>query len=143
MAVALTIGLVGGVAAYAKNQFSDPHKLAEHMVSHISDELDLSAPQTESLRALADELAKMKTQMASDISADKRAMRELITAQSLDQAKALELVNAKTTALTNSAPTVIAALGTFLDGLDAEQKAEIAEHMDKHKGHHRNKHFEN
>ncbi len=55
----------------------------------------------------------------------KQELAALLEADRFDQARALEIINAKTTAINQAAPTVVAAFGNFLDGLDAEQKAEI------------------
>ena len=140
LATVLGLGLVGGVAAYGKHHFSDPTRLAEHMVGHVSDELELSAVQTQSLRELADELGKLKTRMKQDMSADRQVIRDMITAPSFDQAKAIDMLSAKATLIENNSPTVMAALGKFLDGLTAAQKAEITAHMDHHRRHHHGRH---
>jgi Spy/CpxP family protein refolding chaperone len=82
--------------------------------------------------------------MASDWGAEREALRKLITAPSFDKSKALEMVNAKTTAIERNAPAVLTAMANFLDGLTPEQRAEIAEHMEKRsrhqRGHHRSHH---
>lgn len=139
LATTLTLGLAGGVAAYGKYRFGDSatmaEHIAEHMVERVSDELELSDIQAQSLQALADELVKMKIQMKSELNADKQTIRDMVVADNFDQAKAFDLVTAKTGAIQNSAGTIIVALGTFLDGLTPEQKAEIAQHMDHHRHH--------
>ena len=140
LATVLGLGLVGGVAAYGKHHLGDPTKLAEHMVEHVSDELELTAVQAQSLRELADELVKLKTTMKQDMSTDRQVIRDMITAPSFDQAKAIDMLSAKTTLIENDSPTVMAALGKFLDGLTAAQKAEITEHMDHHSRHHHRRH---
>ena len=137
LGTALTIGLVGGVAAYAKHHFGDPERFAQHMVEHVSDELDLNDTQAQSLRSLADELVELKTLMRENMSADGQAIRDMLVADSFDRARAIDMIDAKTTAIQDNAPTIVAALGTFLDGLTQEQKAEIAQRMDHHGNHHR------
>lgn len=136
----LTLGLVGAVAAYGKYRFGDPARFAQHMVERVSDELELSDTQALSLQNLADELIIVKTQLKGDVGTDGQVVRDMVAAQRFDQAKAFDMVHAKTTAIQNYAPSVLAALGTFLDGLTPEQKAEIIEHMDHHRDHHRRWH---
>ena len=133
----LTLGIAGGVAAYGKHHFSDPTRFAGYMVEHVSDELELTDVQTLSLQGLADEVVKVKSQMKSEMKNDRQTLRDMVAAPNFDQGKALQLLNEKTTAIKDNAPTVVAALGKFLDGLTAEQKAEILERMDQHRHQHR------
>lgn len=141
LASVLTLGIAGGVGAYGKHHFSDPTRFADYMVEKISDELDLTAPQVQSLRGLADELITLKTEMKAEMKTDRQVLQTMIEADTFDQAKALQMVDAKTSAIQNNAPAVVAALGTFLDGLTPEQKAEVAEHIKRHRGrHHRGHH---
>ncbi len=137
---ALTVGVIGGVAAYGKHHYGDPTKLAEHMVEHVSDELDLNATQARSLQTLADELLQLKSEMVGDRGVQRETLRKLIAAPSFDKGKALAMVNAKTAAIERNAPAVLAAMGNFLDGLTSEQRAEIAAHMEKRSRHHRHHH---
>ena len=140
LATVLGLGLVGGVAAYGKHHFGDPTRLAEYMVGHVSDELELTAVQAQSLRELADELVELKTTMKRDMSADRQVIRDMITAPSFDQAKAIDMLSAKTALVQNNSPTVMAALGKFLDGLSAAQKSEITTHLDHHRDRHHGRH---
>ena len=133
----LTLGIAGGVAAYGKHHFSDSTRFAGYMVEHVSDELELTDVQTLSLQGLADEVVKVKSQMKSEMKNDRQTLRDMLAAPNFDQGKALQLLNEKTTAIKDNAPTVVAALGKFLDGLTAEQKAEILERMDQHRHQHR------
>ncbi|MFT5173000.1 MAG: protein CpxP [Gammaproteobacteria bacterium] len=142
LTVALTVGLIGGVAAYGKHRFGDPTKMAEHVIERVSDELDLSGDQAKLLRGLSEELLKMKTQVTQGMGVDRQVVRDMITADNFDQAKALALLNSKATAIQRNAPSVIAAFGTFVDSLTPEQKAEITQHMDHHHGRHHGKHDE-
>ncbi len=139
-AIALTVGLAGGTAAYGKHMFGGEGKRADKMVSYISDKLELDATQQQALDVL-------KTQMVSareTVKADRASMKEealsLINAESFDRAKALDMINAKVSMVNAQAPEMVNALGDFLDTLNAEQKAEIAEFVEKHRGRHGRKH---
>ncbi len=74
--------------------------------------------------------------MKQDFGMEKEEMINMITADTFDQAKALDIITAKTNTVQQTAPEIIGALGGFLDTLNAEQKAEIAKHMQKHRRHH-------
>jgi len=140
VAAALTVGLVGGAAAVGKHRYGDSEKRRGHIVSHVADELDLNTTQTASLNSLIDQVMTVKQQMRSDFGDDMSGLKTMITDEQFDQIKALDMINAKADAVKQNAPGVVAALGNFLDGLNAEQKAEITEHMKKHRHKHDRKH---
>ncbi len=139
-AVALTLGIAGGAAAVGKHRFADPAKRADFMVSYVSGELDLDSTQQQALGVLKDQLLAARETMKGQVSGAHQQAGELIAAETFDQASALELINSKTAAVNGVAPDVINALGGFLDTLDAEQKAEIAEFVAEHKGRHGRRH---
>ncbi len=132
-AAVLTAGIAVGAAAYGKHEFEKSDRRAAYMASYVSDELDLDATQEQALIALKDEVLLARKLIHEQMMPAKGEIVELLTADSFDQARALELIHTKTTALIQAAPPVIAALGSFLDGLDAEQKAEI-QSFKEHRG---------
>lgn len=132
-AVVLSIGVVTGAAAFGKHKFGDPAKKAAHVVSYIADELDLDTSQEQALGALKDEMLAAAEIMHKDGEPLKTDIQALMSAETFDQGKALEMITSKTAAINEAAPTLVAALGNFLDGLNADQKAEVLEFMD-HKG---------
>ena len=140
-ATLLTIGVATGAAAYGKHKFGNHEARAEHMVGYISDKLELDSTQTQALDVLKDQMLSTASTMKSEFSPIRDEVRSLVAAETFDQAKALELVNARAAAITAAAPEVVTAMANFLDGLDAEQKAEVLEFMDKRgkhgKRHHR------
>ena len=129
--VLLTVGIAGGAAAVGKKHFKDPDKRADFAVSYIADHLELDATQEQALDVLKDQVMAKRATMKSQMSEGRAEIRELISAETFDQARALELLNAKTSTLNAEAPEVINALGNFLDSLNAEQKAEVLEFMEK------------
>ncbi len=132
--VVLTFGVVGGAIAYGKAKFSDPGARADYMVSYVSEELELNESQDQALNALKEQVLSTRSQMKAETSSVRDEVRGLISADSFDQAKALELLSNKTVAVNATAPDVMLALGNFLDSLNSEQKAEILEFMDHKKG---------
>ncbi len=126
----LTFGIIGGAIAYGKSKFCDHAARADYMASYVSEKLELNESQDLVLNALKDQLQNTRNQMKEEMTQAHEQMRELFTADSFDQAKALELLSDKTSAVNANAPDVMVALGNFLDSLNAEQKAKILEFMD-------------
>jgi len=135
-ATILALGVVTAAAAYGKQRFGDPSARAARAVDYISDELNLDSTQTQALEVLKDQIVGTAQTMRTELSPLKDEMKALVAAEQFDQGRALELINAKTQAVTAAAPEIVTSLGNFLDGLDADQKAEVVEFMDKHGRHH-------
>jgi len=133
-ATALTVGLLGSVGVYAKHRMGDG-KRAEFFVSYVSEELNLDTTQEQALTLLKDEVIMAKELLREEMEPLRSEVDALLRAETFDQNRALELISGKTATINESAPTVIAALGNFLDGLDAEQKAEVLEHFESRRGH--------
>lgn len=137
-ATVLTLGVAGGATAFGKHSFGSPEKRATHMVNYISDELSLDATQEQNLVALKDQLLIAKDVMEERWGNTRDEVDALLAADSFDQAQALEMLTARTQAIDTIAPETIAALGQFLDGLNAEQKAEVVEFLENRgRGHRR------
>lgn len=136
-AVVLTLGVAGGAAAYGKHRFGSPESRANYMVGYVSEELNLSSTQEQSLQELKDEIMTARVTLRGQMNSTREEVQSLISSERFDQEKALELINGKTAAIREAAPTVVAALGNFLDGLNAEQKEEIMEFIQNRAGHHR------
>jgi Spy/CpxP family protein refolding chaperone len=141
LSATLALGLIGGGAAYATYKFAHHGNFAAHMVERVSDKLDLNPTQEQSLEVLANELITFKTEMKRELKDDRQTFRDMLAAPSFDQVQAIEMLNTKTRALNENAPAVVAALGNFLDGLSAEQRAEIVERLDHHRGRHHDSHW--
>lgn len=132
-ATVLTLGVAGGVAAYkGDGRFSERgwHR-GEHFISQVRDELDLTPEQTEALQAIRDQIWDIRQSVKQDHEAKTQALLALIDGDAFDQGRALELVTQKTELVDQYAPQVIASVASFYDGLSAEQKAEVREHVVK------------
>ncbi|MDH3451856.1 MAG: Spy/CpxP family protein refolding chaperone [Gammaproteobacteria bacterium] len=130
-ATVLSLGIVGGVAAYK----GDGWHRGEHFISHVRDELDLTPEQTEALQAIRDEVWDIRQNVTQDKEAQQQALLAVIDGEIFDQGRALELVSQKTKLVEQYAPQVIVSLANFYDGLSAEQQAEVREHIAKHVTH--------
>ncbi len=139
-AVALTLGIAGGAAAIGKHQFGDPEKRAAKVAAYIAYELELDETQKQALDVLKTQMMAARQTVKADKSAMKQEALGLINADTFDRAKALDMINSKVLVVNEQAPDMINALGDFLDTLNAEQKAEIAEFVQERRGHHGRKH---
>lgn len=132
-ATALSIGLLGSVAAYGKHRMGES-KRADFFVSYVSEELELDTTQEQALNLLKDEVIAAKGLLREQMEPFKSEIESLFNAETFDQNRALEMISTKTATINEAAPTIVAALGNFLDGLNAEQKAEVMEHIESRGG---------
>ncbi|MEM7259850.1 MAG: Spy/CpxP family protein refolding chaperone [Pseudomonadota bacterium] len=139
-AVALTIGIAGGAAAYGKHQFGSMEKRADKIAGYIAYELELDETQKQALDVLKTQMVSARETVKGDRAEMKAEAMALLNAESFDRAAALDMVNSKVAMVNEQAPDMVNALGDFLDTLNAEQKAEIAEFVEEHRGRHGRKH---
>lgn len=134
-AVVLSLGIIGASGAYAAKELRGDHeKRALHAVSYIASKLELDETQEQALSALKDQVLVVKGAMNGEVKTARADIQSLIEAESFDQGKALEMINAKTATVNSAAPDLVIAMGNFMDSLDSEQKQEIVEFMNSHKG---------
>jgi Spy/CpxP family protein refolding chaperone len=135
LASALSVLTFGGFAAYAgsgencgfsKHGFAmsgmHSEKRAEMMVKRMQNRLNLTAVQVSNLEAVQQLFAKYHQDKAAD---GKGALLSLLDAPSLDQAEALHLLQSRGEARKAQAPVMIAAMATFTDSLNNEQRAKL------------------
>lgn len=135
-AITLTLGIAGGAAAIGKHQFGDPAKRADKIAGYIAYELELDETQKQALEVLKTQMLTARESVHTDKSAMKEEAIALFNAETFDRAKALDMINSKVALVNEQAPDMVNALGDFLDTLSPEQKAEIAEFAEEHRGHH-------
>ncbi len=136
----LSFGLVGGAVAYGKHKMHEHEGHIAHVVEHISDKLDLNDTQEQALDDLKNEIIAGKEKMHSTKQAIRKEIMVLVTADTFDQERALAFVNKRPAIIEESAPAIIAALGSFMDSLDAEQKAKIAKFIERKAARHSHHH---
>ena len=132
IAIILTLGIAGAATAFGKHRFGNPEKRAEHMVSYISDELNLDTTQQHALSAFKDTLINSQSIVRSDMKDLREEANSLFTSDVFDRAMALDLINSRTARVNTLAPDLVNSLGDFLDSLDSEQKTRISEFATKH-----------
>lgn len=135
-AVVLTVGIAGGAAAFGKHQFGDMEKRADKITGYIAYELELDETQKQALNVLKTQIVTARQTVKADRSEMKQEAMALLNAETFNRAAALDMINAKVAMVNEQAPDMVNALGDFLDTLNAEQKAEIAEFVEQHRGRH-------
>jgi len=114
----------------------------ERMINRITKVLSLDEGQVESLKALQVELKETRELALQDKSGFIDSLSEMVSAETFDQQRALDMINQRTEAVQANAPDVVNAAAVFFDGLTAEQKEQLDGKMQKmlerhnHRGRH-------
>ena len=143
IATAMIVGISGSVFAYGKHNhwgFSAEDK-AEFITERVTKKLDLDEIQQGNLKVLSGEILALMSEMRAERETHKAQIEAMLAEPVLDQAKALNLIQSKTSQINNKAPTVIASLAAFLDSLSLEQKTQLQGFVSK-RMHHRKGHSE-
>jgi Spy/CpxP family protein refolding chaperone len=114
---------------------ADAAKWRDKIIDRATSELSLDANQRQNLVALADTLHAQRQAMMAGGSNPREQMQALFAGEKFDAARAQSLVQDKTEALRTASPAVIAAIGTFYDGLRPEQQQKLRDFMARG-GHH-------
>ncbi|MGD8419445.1 MAG: Spy/CpxP family protein refolding chaperone [Gammaproteobacteria bacterium] len=139
-AALLVVGSSSAVYAFSKHGDwgMTTREKAEFVTERITRKLELDAAQQQNFSNLANLVADIVAEARANKSEQFEELSALIQAPSFDQARALELVQQKTSMINEKAPQVIASLGVFLDSLDGEQKQQLEEFIERRHEHHGN-----
>lgn len=137
-AVLLVAGSSGVVYAFSKHGDwgMTPREKAEFVGERVGKKLDLDASQQQKFDALAELVAGIVTEARADRETHMREISALLEEPSFNQARALQLVEQKTSLVNEKAPLVISSLAVFLDSLTAEQKDRLQEFIEHRRHHH-------
>lgn len=136
----ISIGALGGLMAYAApgslcegsgGMFAGKHNGMRG--DFIAKRLNLDDIQKQNLEYLKNTM--MEQMQPHKDNHPREKIMELLSEPTLDQAKALSMLEQRGAAMKESAPTVIAAIATFTDSLSDEQRTEIRSMMDQFKQH--------
>jgi protein CpxP len=128
--------LFGGLAACSHRTHSwggAPRSEAEQaewrgkMVERAASRLELDAAQKAKLALLGDTLAAQRKVMMADGTNPRAELNALIAGERFDRTRASNFVEAKTAALRQASPAVIAAAADFYDSLNATQQQKVRE----------------
>lgn len=134
--------LVGGLAAcshrpHGLSRWGNPASDAERaewrarMVDRVAGKLELDDAQKAKLVTLADTLAAQRKAMMGGATDPRTEIQSLMATERFDRAKAQSLVDAKTSAIREASPVVIAAAADFYDSLKPEQQAKVRDFMQR------------
>jgi flavin-dependent dehydrogenase len=122
----VSLGIVGGLATYA-TAYHGGGMYKCHKSGYLAKHLDLNEVQKQNLENLKTTIAEEKKAHKENHPREK--IFELLSAPKLDQDKALTMLNERTTDIQKSAPKVIAAIATFTDSLNDDQRAKLKDFM--------------
>ena len=113
---------------------ADAQKMRERMIDRVSRELTLDDAQKQRLGVLADKLREQRLALVGNTTEPRAELQALVTGTTFDRARAQALVEAKTNAVRQKSPEVIAAMADFYDSLKPEQQQKVREFMAKRRG---------
>lgn len=132
IATATATLLLGGLAACGAHHHRGPWdetRLGEmrgKAVERLSERLELDGAQRAALERVADALLAQRQALLGQAGAQPRAeLQALIAGNSFDRARALALLESKTTAVQVQGPQVVQALADFYDGLNPAQQQQL------------------
>ena len=132
--------LLGGLAACSHHSHRDPMtdadigQLRERMIDKAGRELALDAAQKARLGVLADALAVQRAALLAGADNPRTELQALMTGPQFDRARAQALVEAKTGAVRDKAPAVVAAMADFYDSLQPGQQQLLRDYLQKRRG---------
>jgi protein CpxP len=103
---------------------ADQAQWRERMVERVAGRLDLDSAQKAKLAQLADTLAAQRKAMMGSTN-PRTELEAMIAGERFDRARAQALLEAKTGALHEAAPPVLAAAADFYDSLRPDQQQKI------------------
>ncbi len=140
--VVVVAGAGGAAYAFAKHGHwhMTPEEKVEFVTDRVSKHLELDAAQRQNFTALAELVAEIAVDARASKAEQMAEVEQMLAAPVLDQARALQMVQDKTSEVNEKAPEVIASLAIFLDSLQPEQKQEMMAFIEHHREHHRHRH---
>lgn len=139
----LLLGSLGGLAACGHHRHgaapmseAEMQRLRDKVLDKATRELQLDEAQRARLTQLADALQAQRRSLMAGGNPPRAEFQALVAGERFDRARAQALVDGKTSALKEGAPSVIAALGDFYDGLRPDQQQKLRDFMARGRGHH-------
>ena len=139
MAIVSVVLVIGAGMLAACSHPKTPEERADWMVNKISDKLDLNDAQKAKLEVVKTEMMKLRTQFDGDKAASEKKMLEIVSKPKMDRDALLNMINARTQAVSTNAPQIVTALGDFYDSLNPDQQKKVRDEMKEkmeHRWHH-------
>ena len=140
--VLMVAGSSGAVYAFSKggHWHMTPEEKADFVTEKVTKKLDLDAQQRQNFETLAETVMDIMIEVKASKSAQMDELDALLQEPSFNQARALEMIQDKTSMVNQKAPLVISNLAIFLDSLNAEQKQQINDFLEHRRQHHKHRH---
>ena len=122
--------LAGALVAYAGGRMGwqhGPHM--NHMIDHVSDNLNLDESQRAQLESLGNTMMEARQSMRNGNEID--TVLASLQGQSLNRAVLRSFIDTKLDTARAQVPLVVTSLADFYDGLNTEQQALAREHLEQ------------
>jgi protein CpxP len=117
------LALIGTLAACnQRDHRPDPEMFAQRIMDRVTEKLNLNEEQVAKLNGVKEALMTARKEIRKERTDKKSELMALLDQPTLDQQKALALVNERGDAIKAQAPKVIAAVAAFYDSLSPEQQ---------------------
>jgi Spy/CpxP family protein refolding chaperone len=134
--------LFGGLAACSHHRGhdgpmseADITQIRERFIDKASRELTLDEAQKARLGVLADAIKAQRSALMAGGVDPRSEMAALLAGPQFDRARAQALIDAKTGAVRDKAPSVVAAMADFFDSLRPEQQQKVRDFLARGHGH--------
>jgi len=138
LTTALAVGITGAAFAFGSHHYISNMSMQEksEMFSHhFGNKLDLNEAQQLNLTALTGRAAELMQGVRNDHQSRDEMIEQILSDQPVDQSALLQKINRKTDMVNEHAPEMVSLLAGFVDSLDAEQKAELKQMIEKRRSH--------
>ena len=134
--------LLGGLAACSHHRMhdgamseADIAQMRERFIDKASRELTLDEAQKAKLAGLADAVKAQRAALMAGGANPRTEMAALVAGPQFDRVRAQALIDGKTGAVRDKAPTVVAAMADFYDSLQPAQQQKVRDFMARGRGH--------
>ena len=141
-ATVLVLAVSTSVFAFGEHKSwrMSPADKIDYIKNKMANKLELTDIQKINLSTLADEIIEVSTDIKTHKKNHKQTVLTLLSEPTLDQAKVLESIRQKTTAINERAPQLVASIAGFLDSLDLQQKEQLAAFVEHKMSHSHKRH---
>ncbi len=106
-----------------------PEEKARWFIEEVSEELEFSNTQRQKLEHLVDTFMRSREEFNRERQEERKAVLEIVQAESFDQKRALEMVRKKTRTIDQQTPALLSAYAELHSTLSKEQRSRIHERL--------------
>lgn len=131
--------IVGTGFAYGGKHYTS-EKHMNRMVERVAKKLSLDDSQKDKLSIAKEAALSLRQSMHNDRETLQNDILSLVSGDTFDQELVLKHINAKTEAVRDNSPMLVAAVADFYNSLNAEQQAQVRKRVEKKIDHIRDHH---